>query len=147
MKSRAGNGPWTLPLPTPRVSQRRQPQAYYLAGSPSRPHLRSAPFWSEEWGPPQNDPATTDADKNGEPGIEADPAVDPITIGVAAGWVLREWSLGWELTFGRNPTGSARFRLAPFGNRTDSLWGQLPHYHRGATAAARRLHRPYQGGF
>ena len=44
-----------LPQPKPKASQRRQRQAYYLDGSPSRPHLRPAPFWSEEWGPPHID--------------------------------------------------------------------------------------------
>ena len=37
-----------LPQPKPTVFQRRQWRTY----NPSRPHLRPAPFWSEEWGPP-----------------------------------------------------------------------------------------------
>jgi len=39
-----------LPQPKPKVSQRRQRRTY----TPSRPHLRPAPFWSEEWGPPHS---------------------------------------------------------------------------------------------
>ena len=37
-----------LPQPKPNVSKRRQRRSY----TPSRPHLRPASFWSEEWGPP-----------------------------------------------------------------------------------------------
>ena len=38
-----------LPQPKPKVSQQPKPRTYH----PSRPHLSRAPFWSEEWGPPQ----------------------------------------------------------------------------------------------
>ncbi len=93
-----------------------------------------------------HDPATTEQDRTDADTL-AKPDIDPIDLVAGFGLAAREWSLGWEMTFGKLPTGGWAVRIAPFGNRTRYFWGELPHYHRGATGALRRLHRPWEGGF
>lgn len=88
--------------------------------------------WNQWW----NDPATTDQDR-----IDAETLAKPIEVLAGVGGAVREWSLGWEITFGK------RFRIAPFGSRTGDPLGRWPHYLRGPTRKALKLHRPWEGGF
>jgi RHS repeat-associated protein len=94
--------------------------------------------WNQWW----NDPATTDQDRIDAETL-AKPDIDPIEVLAGVGWAVREWSLGWEIAFGKN------FRLAPFGNRTGHPVGRWPHYHRRGTGPGQGMkrHRPWEGGF
>lgn len=73
---------------------------------------------------------------------------------MGGGLVGKGYLSGIEITGPIGPTGTPRWRIAPFGNRTGNKYGELPHYHRRVPNPARpndslpgqgiTRHRPWQ---